>query len=63
MKAKTDSDFEFLVNGFRAGVPTKPVNLASVQEMLNIMSKSGGDQLVGDLTTLPDDLFYAADVN
>jgi hypothetical protein len=34
-----------------------------VQEMLNIMSKSGGDQLVGDLTTLPDDLFYAADVN
>ena len=63
MKANSDSDFEFLVNGFRAGVPTEPVNLKSVQAMLNIMSKSGGDKLVGDLRTLPDGLFHVAEVN
>jgi NitT/TauT family transport system substrate-binding protein len=63
MKAKNDSDFEFLVNGFRAGVPTEPVNLKSVQAMLNIMRKSGGDKLVAELIAVPDDLFYAAKAN
>ena len=59
MKVKTDSDFEFLIAGFRAGIPRKPPNLKSVQEMLSIMSKVGGDRLVGDLKTIPEGLFYA----
>lgn len=59
MRAEKDSAFEALKAGFRAGIPTGDVDPAAVAKVLEVMAEIGGEDLVGEATTLPDGLFYA----
>lgn len=58
MNADDDAQFEMLRADFRAGIPEPgPVNAESAADMLALMAKLGGEQLVGSATTLPEGLF------
>lgn len=58
MNAKTDAQFAFLVEGFRAGIPAPgPVDETAADAMLQFMARQGGGDLVGDATTLPEGVF------
>lgn len=58
MRAKSDADFEALKTGFIAGIPAPgPVNEEQAQRMLEVMSRLGGEKLVGSATTLPEGVF------
>ncbi|WP_425039276.1 ABC transporter substrate-binding protein [Primorskyibacter sp. S187A] len=60
MKAKTDAQFDFLVAGFRAGIPAAgPVDEAAADKMLQLMAARGGGDLVGEATTLPEGVFLS----
>lgn len=59
MNAATDKDFEALKAGFIAGTPTPgPVDEAAASRMLALMAELGGEELVGDLKSLPSGVFY-----
>ncbi len=58
MNAADDAEFEALKAGFIAGIPsTAPVNEVAAGEMLSLMARVGGEELVGTATTLPERLF------
>ena len=58
MNAETDAEFEALKAGFRAGIPGPgPVDEAAAARMLRLMAELGGEELVGDMTALPDGVF------
>ena len=59
MRADKDEDFAALKEGYRAGIPKGPVDPAEVAKVLEVMAKIGGEDLVGEATTLPEGLFYA----
>ncbi|KIT16754.1 ABC transporter substrate-binding protein [Jannaschia aquimarina] len=59
MNAKTDAQFEALVAGFRAGIPEAgPVDEAAADRMLRLMAELGGEELIGEATTLPEGVFH-----
>ncbi|SEN80293.1 NitT/TauT family transport system substrate-binding protein [Loktanella fryxellensis] len=54
-----DAAFAALQAGFAAGKPLPgPVDVAAAQRMLALMSDLGGPDLVGDVTALPEAMFY-----
>lgn len=60
MNAESDSEFAALKAGFLAGTPVPgPVDEAAAARMLALMAELGGDDLVGDLKSLPDGVFWS----
>jgi NitT/TauT family transport system substrate-binding protein len=58
MNAKTDAQFDALKAGFIAGIPNKGrVDEAAADKMLRLMAQLGGEDLLGDATSLPEGLF------
>jgi NitT/TauT family transport system substrate-binding protein len=58
MNAKTDAQFDALKAGFIAGIPNKGrVDEAAADKMLRLMAQLGGEELLGDATSLPEGLF------
>lgn len=58
MNADDDAQFEALRTDFRAGMPRAGnIDPASADAVLQVMSKLGGEDLVGQATTLPAGLF------
>ncbi|HEY9039016.1 MAG TPA: ABC transporter substrate-binding protein [Roseovarius sp.] len=58
MNAGSDAEFERLRQDFRAGIPLAgPVDSDAADRFLRLMADLGGEDLVGDATTLPDGLF------
>jgi NitT/TauT family transport system substrate-binding protein len=58
MNAESDAEFAALVEGWREGIPPAgPVDEAEVAELLAIMAELGGEELVGQATTLPEGVF------
>ncbi|WP_150524891.1 ABC transporter substrate-binding protein [Roseibium sediminis] len=60
MNVKNDKQFEALKAGYIAGIPANaPVNEEQAAKMLELMSRLGGEELVGAAKTLPEGLFVA----
>ncbi|NAZ37914.1 ABC transporter substrate-binding protein [Rubellimicrobium sp. CFH 75288] len=58
MNADNEAEFEALRAGFRAGFPAEgPVDEEAAGRMLAVMADLGGEELVGQATTLPEGLF------
>ena len=58
MRAESDAQFDALVAGFRAGIPTSySVDEAAADRMLRLMADLGGAELLGDTTELPEGVF------
>ena len=58
MNAKSDAQFDALKAGFRAGIPAPgPVNETSAAKMLALMADLGGEELLGNVNTLPEGVF------
>lgn len=58
MKVKNEAQFEALKAGFRAGIPAPgPVDEDAANRMLKLMASLGGEELLGDVTDLPEGLF------
>ncbi|SFD68942.1 ABC transporter substrate-binding protein [Roseivivax sediminis] len=58
MNASTDAEFEALKTDWIAGAPERgPIDLESMDAFLQVMNDLGGQELVGQATTLPDGLF------
>lgn len=58
MNAEKDDQFTALIAGFRAGIPAPgPVDEAAAAKMLSLMATLGGEELLGDVTELPDGTF------
>ncbi|MBA3326620.1 MAG: ABC transporter substrate-binding protein [Rhodobacteraceae bacterium] len=58
MNADSDAEFEGLKAGFVAGIPADaPVDEAAAGEMLALMARVGGEELVGAASTLPEGVF------
>lgn len=58
MNAKTDAEFDALVAGFRAGIPTPgPIDEVAANRMLALMYELGGADLLGSATELPAGTF------
>ena len=56
--AETEAEFEALREGFRQGIPEPgPVDTEAAGAMLEVMADLGGEELVGQATTLPEGLF------
>ena len=59
MRVDDDAQFMALQEGFNAGTPAAgAVDLGAADRMLKVMAELGGTDLVGDVTALPDGLFY-----
>ena len=59
MRVDDDAEFMALQDGFNAGTPAAgAVDLAAADRMLKVMADLGGSDLVGEVTALPDGLFY-----
>ncbi|MGB5559452.1 MAG: ABC transporter substrate-binding protein, partial [Paracoccaceae bacterium] len=58
MNVDNDAQFETLRTDYRAGIP-KPgaIDTAGADKLLRLMAKLGGEELVGQATTLPAGLF------
>ncbi|WP_394155314.1 ABC transporter substrate-binding protein [Loktanella salsilacus] len=60
MRVDDDAQFLALQDGFNAGTPAPgAVDTATADKMLQLMADLGGTELVGDVTSLPDGLFYS----
>ncbi|MGY9047088.1 hypothetical protein P775_04755 [Puniceibacterium antarcticum] len=58
MNAGTDAEFETLKADYIAGSPARgPVDLDGADKFLQLMADLGGEELVGQATTLPEGLF------
>lgn len=58
MNAKDDAEFGALKTDWLAGTPARGrVDAAEAGKMLTLMSELGGEELVGQATTVPDGLF------
>ncbi len=59
MRVDDDAQFVALQEGFNAGTPAMgAVNIEAADKMLTLMAELGGKELVGDVTSMPDGLFY-----
>ena len=59
MKVNSKAEFKALKAGYIAGIPfNEPVDEAAAGRMLTLMRSLGGTELLGDLTSLPDGVFY-----
>ncbi len=59
MRASDDAQFEALKAGFRAGIPAPgPVDEEAAGRMLALMARLGGEELIGNATTLPEGTFH-----
>lgn len=59
MNVKNDAQFAALKAGWIAGIPAEgPVSEEDAAKMLALMAKLGGEDLVGQATTLPAGTFY-----
>ena len=60
MKPKNDAEFQALIAGFRAGIPTvSKVDEEAAGRMLKLMVELGGKELLGPVTELPEGVFLA----
>ena len=60
MKPKNDAEFQALIAGFRAGIPTvSKVDEEAAGRMLKLMVELGGKELFGPVTELPEGVFLA----
>jgi NitT/TauT family transport system substrate-binding protein len=58
MNVKNDAQFEALIAGFRAGIPSDaPVDEEAAGKMLALMARLGGAELTGKADTLPEGVF------
>ena len=58
MNAENDAEFAALQAGFRAGIPAEgPVDPESADRMLRVMGELGGEELVGQASSVPEGLF------
>ncbi len=58
MRAKSDAEFNALIAGFRAGIPSPgPVDEEAADKMLRLMAELGGQDLLGDVDALPAGVF------
>ncbi|EPX76107.1 ABC transporter substrate-binding protein [Salipiger mucosus] len=58
MNAKTDAQFEQLKADWLAGAPARgPVDAEAAGRLLALMAELGGEELVGEATTVPEGLF------
>lgn len=58
MNADNDAEFAELRDGFRAGIPTPGnVDVEAADRLLRLMAELGGEELVGQATTLPEGTF------
>jgi NitT/TauT family transport system substrate-binding protein len=58
MNADSDAEFAALVAGWRDGIPAAgPVDQAEVAKLLAVMAELGGEELVGNVTELPEGVF------
>lgn len=56
--AANDEEFEALRSGYREGIPEEgAVDTEAANRMLQVMADLGGEELVGQATTVPDGLF------
>lgn len=61
MDVDSEAHFQALVAGWREGIPEPGrVDETSVEKLLSIMAKLGGEELVGNLTELPEGVFAPA---
>ena len=59
MNASTDAQFVALIDGFHAGIPTTTtVDYDAANRLLGVMAELGGKELVGDLTSVPEGMFF-----
>ena len=58
MNAASEAEFTAMRDGFRAGIPNGPVDRKAAAALFAILSKQGGNALVGNARTLPDGVFY-----
>ena len=59
MNASSDAQFVALIDGFRAGIPTTTtVDYDAANRLLGVMAELGGKELVGDLTSVPEGMFF-----
>lgn len=62
MNAKSDEEFAFLREGFRAGIPPEgPADPDAAQALFKALAELGGDELTGGLTALPEGLFHTGE--
>lgn len=62
MNAGNDVEFVALRDGYRAGIPgSAPIDAAAADKFLKLMADLGGEELVGQATSLPEGLFL--DIN
>ena len=58
MNAENGAEFAALQAGYRAGIPAEgPVDGAAADRMLQVMGELGGEELVGQATSVPEGLF------
>ncbi|SLN57103.1 NMT1/THI5 like protein [Roseivivax jejudonensis] len=58
MNAQSDAQFETLKADWLAGAPDEaPIDPRAAEEFLSVMHELGGEELVGEATTLPEGLF------
>ncbi len=58
MNAANDAEYAALREGFRQGVPAPgPVDTEAANRMLQVMAELGGEELVGQATSVPEGLF------
>lgn len=59
MNVSNEAEFAALKAGYRAGIPTgAPMDRKSMEKAFGLMARLGGAELVGEMTELPDGLFY-----
>lgn len=59
MNVANDAEFAALKAGFRAGIPSPGrIDEEAVAKVLSVMAELGGNDLVGNATTLPEGVFY-----
>jgi NitT/TauT family transport system substrate-binding protein len=59
MKVRSESEFNALKEGFRAGIPAElQVDLKTAAKFFQLMKDYGGANLVGTARTLPDGVFF-----
>ncbi len=58
MNAENEAQYEALREGFRQGIPAAgPVDTEAADRMLKVMADLGGEELVGQATSVPEGLF------
>ncbi len=58
MNANDDAQFQQLKTDFLSGVPERgPIDIEAAGKMLSLMAELGGEELVGEASSVPDGLF------